>query len=111
MSHRLAQPAIVIGPGICGLSASEVLPPHFDDIVVLASMLRDRHPHGLLAGGFVPEDSDRALYVAALRDWLDIADFITPARREPIRPPSWHHPAYSTTPYFLYKISLVADAT
>jgi hypothetical protein len=36
---------------------------------------------------------------------------ITPARREPIRPPSWHHPAHSTTPYYLYKISLVADAT
>jgi hypothetical protein len=36
---------------------------------------------------------------------------MTPARREPIRPPSWHYMTNSTTPYFLYKISPVADDT
>jgi hypothetical protein len=36
---------------------------------------------------------------------------MTPARREPIQPPSWHHLVHSTTHYFLYKISLVAADT
>ena len=33
---------------------------------------------------------------------------VTPARREPIQPLSWHYPVQSTTPYFRYKNSLVA---
>jgi hypothetical protein len=56
------------------LSAAEVILPHFGEIVVLASTLQDRHPHGLLAGGFMLQDPNRALYVAALKDRLDIVD-------------------------------------
>jgi hypothetical protein len=58
--------------------------------------------------------SDRRMILAALSKRA-AADrrkccAMTPARREPIRPPSWHHLAHSTTPYFLYKISpVVAD--
>jgi 2-polyprenyl-6-methoxyphenol hydroxylase-like FAD-dependent oxidoreductase len=63
MSHSLGKRAVVIGAGISGLTAAQVLADHFDEVVVLErddlpstatprpGVPQGRHSHMLLAGG------------------------------------------------------------
>jgi 2-polyprenyl-6-methoxyphenol hydroxylase-like FAD-dependent oxidoreductase len=63
MSHSLGKRAVVIGAGISGLTAAQVLADHFDEVIILErddlpatatprpGVPQGRHPHMLLAGG------------------------------------------------------------